>query len=242
MSGKTKPIGLGARLIRSVVKTLPERAQRAAAKRYFFGQIKAGAFRSDEDEWASLPDWLEAGDWCIDVGANIGRYSLRMSELVGPTGQVIAFEPLTKAFELLTHFVEKGKYKNITLLNAAATEKPSLIGITPQNSPIPFVFDTNTGTSVSAPDAGAGETKLGLSLDALNLPHKVKLIKIDVEGHELSVCKGMAALLKRDHPRLIVEDQNPAIKTGVAEFLAQFGYDAARLSDQGRNLVFTKRP
>jgi FkbM family methyltransferase len=214
--------------------------QRAAAKWYFFRQIQTGRFRSDEAEWDRLPAWLKPGDWCIDVGANVGRYSLKMSELIGTSGQVIAFEPLTQSFDLLTHFVEKGNYRNITLLNAAATEQPRLIRIaadfsTPNKA---YIFDTSTPSSISDVETENSESKLGLSIDALQLPHRIALIKVDVEGHELAVCKGMTELIRRDHPVLIIEDHDTG--TGVSEFLAQFGYQGLRSSKDARNLVFTE--
>ncbi|RFB71079.1 MULTISPECIES: FkbM family methyltransferase [unclassified Herbaspirillum] len=234
------PVSLSMKILRAFVKMLPGRMQDAASKWYFFRQIQTGNFKSIEAEWDRLSTWLKPGDWCIDVGANVGRYSLKMSELVGPSGQVIAFEPLTHTFNLLTHFVEKGNYGNITLLNAAATEQPSLIrmasDVTPLNAS--FIFDTKTRSRISNADGDAGESKLGLSIDALKLPHRVAFIKVDVEGHELSVCKGMAELIARDHPVLVIEDHDN--KSGVAEFLAPFGYRGRRASDNARNLVFTK--
>ncbi|MFL9880076.1 FkbM family methyltransferase [Herbaspirillum rhizosphaerae] len=228
-------------ILRTFVKMLPDRMQHAASKWYFFRQIRTGRFKSHEAEWARLSNWLSPGDWCIDVGANVGRYSLKMSELVGSSGQVIAFEPLTHTFDLLTHFVEKGGYRNITMLNAAATEQTCLIRIAPDLFPANpnYIFDTNTGSRISSTDNGAGDSKLGLSIDSLKLPHRIALVKMDVEGHELAVCKGMTELIQRDHPVLIVEVQNAT--TGVPEFLAQFGYQGVRSSENSRNLVFTKK-
>jgi FkbM family methyltransferase len=234
-----KPTPLISKVLKPFVKMLPDRTQRTASKWYFFRQIQTGRFKSDEAEWERLPSWLKPGDWCIDVGANVGRYSLKMSELVGASGQVIAFEPLTHAFDLLTYFVEKGQYRNISLLNAAATEQSCLIHIAADISPpdAAYIFDTNTGSRISSANNGIGESKLGLSIDALRLPHRVALIKVDVEGHELAVCKGMTELIQRDHPVLIIEDHNTG--TGVSEFLAQFGYRGVRASEDARNLVFT---
>lgn len=228
---------LGMKILRAFIRMLPARMQDAASKWYFFRQIRAGRFMSIEAEWERLPIWLQPGDWCIDVGANVGRYSLKMSELVGPSGQVIAFEPLTHTFSLLTHFVEKGNYRNITLLNAAATDNSALIRMASDDTPLnaAFIFDTKTRSRIS--EEGRGESKLGLSIDALRLPQRVALVKVDVEGHELSVCQGMRTLIERDHPVLIIEDHDD--KSGVAEFLAPFGYRGQRASANARNLVFT---
>lgn len=227
-------------ILRAFLRLLPERAQRAASKWYFFRQIKNRSFRSDEAEWRSLANWLQPGDWCIDVGANVGRYSLKMSELVGAAGQVIAFEPLTRTFDLLTHFVEKGGYRNITLLNAAATEQSCLIHIAADPFPVKaHLFDTNTGSRVTSSGGAASDSKLGLSIDSLRLSHRIALVKMDVEGHELAVCKGMKELILRDYPVLIVEVQHAG--TGVPEFLEELGYRGERASENSRNLVFTKR-
>lgn len=230
---------LGVRLLRALAGKLPERTRRAASKYYFFRQLKAHRFGSSEIEWAHLNDWLQPGDWCVDVGANIGRYALRMSELVGASGHVVVFEPLTRSFDLLTHFVEKGRYENITLLNAAATDRPTLIGISPSVTPhsIPYIFDTNTGTRIDGLTHANGEKKLALTIDALGLTERIKLIKVDVEGHELAVCRGMIGILRRDHPVLIIEDHRT--DTGVTEFLARLGYEGRRLSETSRNLLFT---
>lgn len=226
------------KIVGACIRALPPRLQRRAAKRYFFRQIENRRFDSSEVEWQRLAEWLSPGDWCIDVGANVGRYTLRMSDLVGSTGHVIAFEPLTSSFDLLTHFVTTGGYQNVTLLNAAATNLPSLIGITADFSatPEPCLFHTNTGTRITAATAETGERKLGLTIDSLMLPSRIHLIKIDVEGHELQVCRGMAGIIERDHPTLIVEDHKT--DTGVPEFLRSYGYDCRRLTPISRNLVF----
>ena len=62
----------------------------------------------------------------------------------------------------------------------------------------------STITAAINPDA-QGLQVLTLSIDSLALPHTVRLVKIDAEGHELSVLKGMVALLARDRPTLIIE-------------------------------------
>lgn len=230
---------LGMQVARAIVRRLPDSARHFASKWYFFRQVSTGNFRSAEIEWERLGEWLADGDVCIDVGANVGRYTLRMSSLVGPKGHVVAFEPLTRSFDLLTHLVGKSACRNVTLLNAAATATGCVIDIMADASPssAAYVFDTNTRTRI-APAGGAQttESKLGLSIDSLALPNPVRLVKIDVEGHELEVCRGMSALLKRDRPILIVEDHGDSPDLPV--FLAQFGYRGRRLQEASRNCLF----
>lgn len=230
---------LGMHMARAVVSRLPGSARHFASKWYFFRQVSRGQFRSAEVEWERLGEWLSAGDVCIDVGANVGRYTLKMSGLVGAAGHVIAFEPLTRSFDVLTHLVGKSACRNVTLLNAAATADGRVIDIMADASPASaaYVFDTNTRTRIAPTDDGqATESKLGLSIDSLALPNPVRLIKIDVEGHELEVCRGMAGLLKRDHPVLIVEHHGDSPE--LPAFLAQFGYRGRRLHEASRNCLF----
>jgi hypothetical protein len=66
---------------------------------------------------------------------------------------------------------------------------------------------------------------LGLSVDDLQISAPIRLIKIDAEGHELSVLKGMPRLLTRDRPTLIVEGDNHEVE----QFLTVIGYTSSKL-------------
>src|SRR5262245_13382224 len=63
------------------------------------------------------------GDWVIDVGANIGYYTLLFAQKVGQRGRVFAFEPDPENFELLEHNVRQNGYDNVVLVNKAVAEK-----------------------------------------------------------------------------------------------------------------------
>ncbi len=65
---------------------------------------------------------------------------------------------------------------------------------------------------------------LALSVDAIGLPHRVALAKIDTEGHELAVLRGMTNLLERDRPVVIVE----ANSKDVVGLMTDFGYGVER--------------
>ena len=73
-----------------------------------------------------------------------------------------------------------------------------------------------------------------IAVDALKIPKTVKLIKIDVEGQELSTLKGMKQLLKRDHPILIVEGNEEE----VASYLDDLGYKSDHLDGSHNKLFF----
>lgn len=199
---------------------------------HYSRQIKRNKFNACEKEYDLLSTWLTEGDWTIDVGANIGQYTKRMSDLVGKTGRVIAFEPILETFYLLASNTNKFTNKiNISLFNAAISDSTIVLGMDiPQSSSgvdnyyQAHLVKSNTTHSV-----------LCLPLDHFDFPDKIKLVKIDAEGHELHVLKGMKSLLSRDHPVLIVEDHGK----DVEEFLiSQFGYNRKKL-DNSPNIIFT---
>lgn len=224
-----------------IIDILPASTQANLRKKYFLSQIKKDKFKSAEIEWTLLDKWVKPGDICIDIGANIGRYTLKLSKLVGPKGLVISVEPFTRSFETLTYFVNKLKITNVTLLNAAASDESQLINILADNGRPnrEYLFETNTRTrteSINNNVNGGDEIKLGIKIDAINLPNKVHLVKIDVEGNELKVIQGMLELLKRDHPVLIIENNDDSL----VKFIESLGYKKIDIDSQSRNNVFVK--
>jgi FkbM family methyltransferase len=174
-------------------------------------QILRGKFRSPEPEWDRLAEWIKPGDTVLDIGANAGHYTLRMSELVGPNGLVIAFEPIAETFRELACDCGKARYANIALVNAAVSDRPGRVCMT-----VP------TRDSYRASITDSGISVLAVALDAMKLP-KVDLIKIDVEGHELPALLGARELLAREKPRLIVEE-NDRSDSRVRTYLRDLGY------------------
>ncbi len=191
--------------------------------------MKAGRFRPLDPEFDLLHNFLKPGDWALDIGANVGYYSLRLSELVGPEGRVIAFEPLSRTVEVLSYCTRYAPHDNITIVQSAVSDKPGILR---------FTIDTR---SDGLPDyftarASASEGKMAIyatSIDTLALPHRVALAKIDTEGAERFVLRGMEELIKRDHPVLIVEGDET-----LEPYLASFGYRMVPRKPPSANLLF----
>jgi len=219
-------------LLKKIASKLPSRFQQEMKRLYFSMQIRRNSFKTDEKEYDHLGEWIKKGDWVLDVGANIGHYTAKLSEIVGDTGRVIAFEPVPNTFELLSANMAAGKFKNVTLLNVAVSDKTQIMGIEMPK------FDTGLDNYYRA-QLTADSSSLQvmcLSVSDLKLTQPIKLIKIDAEGHDLFVLQGMEDLLKRDYPVLIVEDDSE----GVLEYLSSLGYGHSRIEDS-HNLVFTKQ-
>ena len=209
--------------LKRLAARLPHRWQ-AELKRIHFGrQIAQDRFNTSEAEFGLLPQLLKISDWVIDVGANVGQYTKRFSDLVGPKGRVLAFEPVPATFALLAANVERFAHGNVSLFNAAVSDQLQVLGMAIPRFPtgLQNYYEAHLTTG-----AEAGVSVLTLSLDALAITQKVALIKIDAEGHEAHVLAGMRQLIDRSRPVLIIE-------TGSAELVDDMkrrGYAVERSS------------
>ncbi len=198
---------------------------------YYRNKIKKGTFISPEPEFDALSKFARKGDWVIDIGANIGHYTIKLSNLVGEKGRVIAFEPIPSTFTRLSENTSYSKYKNITLINTAVSDKAALVGMSIPN------FTTGLKNyyqaSISSEHKETDTSVLTLSIDELHISNKISLIKIDAEGHEPIVFRGMYNLIERDRPVLIVE----TVTDEIRDHLIQLGYSEDKYKNSP-NIVF----
>ncbi|MDP2151302.1 MAG: FkbM family methyltransferase [Parvibaculum sp.] len=154
----------------------------------------------DAEEFAFAGEVLAPGDICLDVGANVGFYSLFFASRVGPQGKVIAFEPHPLMFARLK--------TNIAL-------NPDISCIVPENC---AVYSQEGEMALVEGSGNFGETKLGnegpgtVTVKVVRLSRyletgglsPVKLMKIDVEGAEGEVFADLFAAPQTFHPRYII--------------------------------------
>ncbi|MBR0650844.1 FkbM family methyltransferase [Roseomonas terrae] len=148
---------------------------------------------------------LEPGDGFIDVGANIGWFSILAAQAVGPQGRVHAFEPRADLSRRLRQSVADNGFDERCRIEA--------IALGAEEGAIELAWapdERNPGHSFLVPGAmPEGAVSLGRvpvrPLDALGIEGPVRLIKIDVEGAEPLVLRGAQALIARDRPVLLVE-------------------------------------
>lgn len=218
--------------LKRLAARLPARYQQELKRLHFGRMIRRGSFLSAEDhdhEYGRLQEWVGAGDWVIDAGANVGNYSGRLSQLVGPSGRVFSFEPVSETFELLTANMARLPLRNVSLFNAAVSEHPGVRGMT-----MPIGDGELENPYMAHLAEGSGDfAVMCMTVDSLQLPRQVAFVKIDVEGHELSALRGMHDLLERDHPVLVIEGRDDA----VATYLAALGYTFTQ-QDRSPNRVF----
>ena len=213
--------------LKRLSSALPLRTQQGLKRFHFAHQNRSGRFATAEPEYARLGEGVAAGDWVIDVGANVGHYTARLSQRVGPTGRVLAFEPVPETFELLAANMAVAGARNVSLFSAAASTQISLAGMR-----LPQFSSGLTDDDMASITLGDGEFKvLTLPLDSVMPSAHIALVKIDVQGHDLQ------ALLQRDLPRLIVEGTSPEVET----FLRDLGYTFTELPGSP-NRLFSALP
>ena len=175
-------------LLKRLAAMLPNSWQHELRRRHFQREIRRGRFYTDEKEYALLDTLLGRGDWALDIGANVGQYTMRMAELVGPSGRIIALEPVPDTFSVLAANARLFAYANVSLLNVAASDRVAIADMQ-----IPrFATGLSNFYQARLSAGPSGLAVLTLPIDALSLP-PVRLVK------------GMRGLLERDHPVLIVE-------------------------------------
>jgi FkbM family methyltransferase len=155
----------------------------------------------DGEHLTIIKNKLSPSDCFIDVGANIGQYSLFASKCI-PSGRVISFEPVKEIFNQFKESVFKNKIQNITLYNKACGDSKQHVTIYKKNG------DAG-GSSIINLDFGKKETVELIEVvtldDILINIEKISFIKIDVEGYEYEVLCGAQKIIHKFKPVLLIE-------------------------------------
>jgi FkbM family methyltransferase len=154
-------------------------------------------------ETALFKRLVKKGMAVVDVGANVGYYTLLAAHLVGDEGKVFAFEPDPYNFDLLCKNIELNGFRNVIPVRKAVSSK---------SGKRKFFLDKNNlgGHSLSEANVrtGASITVEATSLDDYfkNTDYKVDVIKMDVQGLEMEVLEGMTNMINRnDNLKIITE-------------------------------------
>jgi FkbM family methyltransferase len=158
---------------------------------------------------------LRPGGVVLDVGANVGYYTLLASVLVGDGGAVHAFEPEPRNAEFLRRHLRINGRRNVTVQQAAVSDRAGTAR---------FTFGTGSGTGHLG-EAGTLEVRT-LRLDDYCAEHGIvpAAIKIDVEGAEMSVLAGACETLARHRPVLFLSTHGAEVHAASLGFLRGLGY------------------
>jgi FkbM family methyltransferase len=172
------------------------------------------------------------GETMLDIGANVGYFTLLMARYAGRQGKVIAFEPIPAVHALLS---ENLRLNNCTQVRAecmalADVEASGTMRSEPEpDSPVPF--------TARLADDGDCEVTVGTVdgyVEAAGLK-RLDFVKIDVEGAEDRVIRGMTRTLRTFSPDILVEiHRDDGTPSETLERLREMGYELSRLDRTGQ--------
>jgi FkbM family methyltransferase len=142
---------------------------------------------------------LKPGMRVLDIGANIGFYSLLASSIVGPEGMVWAIEPNPANVEIVLRSRALNDFSQLQVIQAAAHDKWETLSL--------FTDQTNGSVSpcaTSGPES-VRNTVMGIPLRSILEHEPVDILKIDVEGAEGSAVRGMLPIIDRCRPAVFSE-------------------------------------
>jgi len=221
-------------------RTLKEKIRRFLPKRLKGHRIRRGFLKGELifTSWRDYPgairgttearllDWFRnnahAGETWIDVGAHYGYTALALAKLVGPSGTVVAFEPV---------IASAGSIGITRQLNECSQLRISPFALGADSGIHTFNLPVYRGMADSTLRVGDWiEPLLVTSFDHIwpslsPTRERVHGVKIDVQGMEIQVLKGMRQMLLRDHPKLVVEFHTGVDRRVALDLLASVGYD-----------------
>ena len=188
--------------------------------------------RYEPNEFLWLSRVLKPGSTFVDVGANLGIYTLFAAHRVSASGRVISIEPSTREMEALRGNVELNSIKNVSLVNVAVSDHDGGVELliasarhAGHNTVGAFGYDTQLEKREKVRVA-----RLDDILESASVK-RVDVIKMDIEGAELAALRGATATLERSRPTLVLELSDRALipqqasSAEVLAFLKSHGYE-----------------
>ena len=204
---------------------------------YAFGGLQPAVTRM-------ICDLLRPGDVAIDVGANIGYQAVAMAKVVGPTGQVLAVEPVEALRGRLQENLTLNGIREVEMVGVAVGDKPGLLRLFPGRPDSPNKAQVSA-IPHSHLDIGSGSEVEATTVDTLVADrgyHSVRLIKIDVEGYEPETLVGCQQVLRDFAPYVVFEFTPSFLRVTPQEAwdwirrsfsVAEGGYEFYAIADRG---------
>lgn len=151
---------------------------------------------------------VKEGDTILDLGANLGYFSLVGAKIAGKSGKVYAFEPEPNNYKYLLKNIEENKYNIIPVNKATADKKDKAkLFICPYDSGHHTLnqFEGISSYRPADPDKKEYVEIETVKLDDFLKDEKIDVVKMDVEGCEVMTLKGMENIIKKYKPKMFVE-------------------------------------
>jgi FkbM family methyltransferase len=181
---------------------------------------------TDPLEQELLARTVSEGTVFYDIGANVGFFTLLAARRVGPSGHVVAFEPLPENIATLRRNLALNGFEHVTVV-------PAAVGRAERTATLELGEQPMWGRIVEEPSGP------GVEVDVLVIDNLVAAgailspdyVKVDVEGDEVGVLEGMRATLERRRPPILCEIHGTADR--VLPMLRDLGYRLRWLEGDG---------
>jgi FkbM family methyltransferase len=192
--------------------------------RFFFREVLVHL------EYLRQGQTISPGDTVVDIGANIGCFSILAARRAGPTGRVIAVEPGPAAYEQLCRNLELNALDNVTLVRAAVGDRDETARFhVYDKSGLSSLYESVDGRNAAGQTVDVEVMTLA-TLFAAQRIHRCDYLKVDCEGGEYAIVRGMGPDLASRIRQITLEvhripDHEPA---EVRERLTALGFEIVR--------------
>jgi FkbM family methyltransferase len=229
---------MGGRILRGLLRVIPA----SVNLRIIQGPIKGkkwikgsgvngywlGSFELDKVR--QFVEVLKKDQVVYDIGANVGYYTLLSSLHVGEKGHVYSFEPLPMNIYYLRRHIAMNQLQNVSVVEAAVSDSCDKV-----------YFDEGPNRFMGKISSDGTIEVQTFDLDSLSEQGRIDfpdVMKIDVEGAELSVLRGAKGIIHKSKPLIFLathESNNPGVHQGCITFLTKLGYEVVS-AEQGLDI------
>jgi FkbM family methyltransferase len=187
-----------------------------------------------------MKEYIHTGATVLDIGANIGYYTLLFARWVGPEGTVHAFEPAPENYAILTKNIAMNGYANVATHQLAVSDRTADGAL--------YLSDENKGDH-RIWDSGEQRENVAIRMVKLDeifqdLGTRVDLVKLDIQGAEFAAVSGMTELLRLNPQAVLFTEFDPSFLTAFGvdpllyvELLHSFGFDIFQIHEGRRVLI-----
>jgi len=187
---------------------------------------------------------VKEGDTVLDLGANLGYFTLLAARLVGEKGRVYAFEPEPTNYSLLLKNIELNGYSNVVAVQKAVSDVKGKVKF--------FLDSRDTGAHTIYQ---SGDRKKYIEIEAVTLDdflkdenHRVNVIKMDIEGAELAALSGMQQIIREsDNLKIFAEFHLPAIASSgispqefISRLMEDYHFSILAIGDYARDKKYSE--
>jgi FkbM family methyltransferase len=219
---------------RVLLSVLGESNYLSLLSRTYQALYRTGLLGKEYEDVYFLKKIIRPGDYCADIGAHLGYFTIELSRLVGTNGKVFAVEPINLFHRVLQRLLQRKKARNVSLYQLALGGKGDYVemGIPQVGTERKFaharIKENNEHLQFVRSEKVKNEPGDRLFLQLPRLDY----IKCDVEGFEYEVFASMLQTLDVHHPMLLCELFDRGLLIRFSELLQPLGYRAYSLEKE----------